>query len=75
MQWVDDEDSLQTAIDACPVECIHWVQKQDLPALEHVMQRVLLARVNVGVMMVNQGRFVEDVFSSAARFLKQRKEK
>ncbi|GFH15287.1 uncharacterized protein HaLaN_11486, partial [Haematococcus lacustris] len=33
---LDDEEHLQDAIDSCPVSCIHWVQKADLPALEYV---------------------------------------
>jgi ferredoxin len=71
-QWLEDEARLQSAIDSCPVSCIHWVERADLPALEHVMQKVLTERVNVGVMMAGQGRVV-DVFDATASFLKQRK--
>lgn len=28
----------QDAVDSCPVDCIHWVQKDELAALEWVMQ-------------------------------------
>lgn len=56
------------------VSCIHWVEKRQLPALEHVM-RYLVRRENVGVMMAGQGRPVEDVFAATARFLKQREQK
>ena len=38
LQWLDTEDNLQAAMDACPVSCIHWVSKDDLPALEFVCQ-------------------------------------
>ena len=40
-QWLDDEAKIQRSIDSCPVSCIHWVEKEDLPALEHVTQKVL----------------------------------
>jgi ferredoxin len=73
-QWLEDEPRLQSAIDSCPVSCIHWVERADLPALEHVMQNVLTERVNVGVMMAGQGRVV-DVFDATASFIKQRKQR
>lgn len=72
-QWLNNEDELQSAIDSCPVNCIHWVQKQDLPALEYVMQN-RVERVNVGVMMAGQGR-VTDVFDATMSFMKERKRK
>lgn len=43
-QWLNNEDELQTAIDSCPVDCIHWVEKSELPALEHVCQKVQVCR-------------------------------
>eukprot|EP00878_Enallax_costatus_P000241 GHUV01000305.1.p1 GENE.GHUV01000305.1~~GHUV01000305.1.p1 ORF type:complete len:287 (+),score=61.61 GHUV01000305.1:1160-2020(+) len=72
-QWLNTEDELQTAIDSCPVNCIHWVQKDQLPALEYVMQN-RVNRVNVGVMMAGQG-LVADVFDATASFMKERKRK
>lgn len=71
-QWLDKEDKIQGSIDSCPVSCIHWVEKQDLPALEYVMQKKMTERVNVGIMMGGQGRQM-DVFAATARFLKDRK--
>ena len=50
-QWLDSEEKLQQSIDSCPVSCIHWVEKEDLPALEHVMQVKMTERTNVAVMM------------------------
>lgn len=47
VQWLDSEDDMQTAIDSCPVDCIHWVDKEQLPVLEHVM--TTLDRVSVRV--------------------------
>lgn len=46
----------QAAIDSCPVSCIHWVQKEELAALEWVMQVHMTSRVNVGAMMCGQVR-------------------
>jgi hypothetical protein len=57
------------------VECIHWVEKDQLPGLEYVMQRHLTERPNVGVMMSGQGDSVPDVFSATVRYLKKRQEK
>jgi len=68
-QWLNSEEEIQTAIDCCPVSCIHWVQRDQLPVLEHVM--ATLPRVNVGVMGAGQGR-VADVFTAAATFVKVR---
>jgi ferredoxin len=71
-QWLNSEDQIQTAIDACPVSCIHWVQRDQLPVLEHVMAK--LPRVNVGIMAAGQGGAVSDVFAASATFVKQREE-
>lgn len=62
---------IQASIDACPVDCIHWVDKEQLPALEHVMQK-RMGRTNVGVMMAGQGVSNGDVFALTNRFLKER---
>ena len=48
-QWLDSEDDLDTAILSCPVDCIHWVDKEELPALEFVCQQKQ-ERVDVSVM-------------------------
>jgi hypothetical protein len=71
-QWLNKEEAIQTAIDACPVSCIHWVQRDQLPALEHVMAQ--LPRVNVGIMAAGQGGAVADVFSSTVTFTRKREE-
>jgi ferredoxin len=73
-QWVDTEDDMQAAMDACPVSCIHWVEREDLPALEFV-STFKVPRVNVGVMMAGQGGAVTDVWDATARYLKDREEK
>merc|ERR1711977_218756 len=64
------EDKIEEAMDTCPVECIHWVSKEQLAPLEYVMQNVLTARLNVGLMRAGQGRHrLEDVFVKTARFI------
>jgi ferredoxin len=27
LQWIDNEETVQAAIDSCPVSCIHWVRR------------------------------------------------
>jgi ferredoxin len=39
-QGVDGVDSLQEAIDTCPVSCIHWVTAPQLALLEETMSRM-----------------------------------
>lgn len=73
--WLDTEDDIQAAMDACPVSCIHWIEKEELPALEYVTQVVMKNKVNVGVMMAGQGGGPADVWASTNKFLKEREEK
>lgn len=62
---------MQDAIASCPVDCIHWVQKDQLPALEHVMANKVKV-TDVGTMMGGAGGHQADVFAAAAQFLKKR---
>jgi ferredoxin len=73
-QWLNTEDELQEAMEACPVSCIHWVEREDLAALEFV-SRHKVARVGVGSMMSGQGGAVADVWDATARYLKDREER
>lgn len=59
---------------SCPVDCIHWVKKDDLPALEYVMRNVVKV-TDVGTMMGGAGGAAADVFAAAKHFLKQRDER
>lgn len=61
---------LQDAIASCPVDCIHWVEKDQLPALEYVMRNKVPV-TDVGTMMGGAG-YRADVFAAAANFLKKR---
>lgn len=71
-QWLNTEDEIQTAIDSCPVDCIHWVERSELPALEYVCQKVQ-GRADVSVMMGQGSGGSGDVFSMRDAFLKERK--
>jgi ferredoxin len=70
-QWLNDEDTIDTAIKSCPVDCIHWVDRKDLPELEYVV-RHKQERVNVGVMMAQGGR-VESIWQATESFRRTRK--
>ena len=61
-------------MDACPVSCIHWVPRAQLPALEYVMQR-RMGRCNVGIMMGGCGGARGDVWAATEAFLKERRER
>lgn len=71
-QWADNEDDTQAAIDSCPVTCIYWVQKEELAALEWVMQVHMQQRTNVGMMMCGQGGSQDDVWDATATYMKKR---
>jgi len=77
-QWLNDEDDIQCAIDSCPVDCIHWVPKEQLGPLEYTQQKVMQQRLGVALMMSGQGGSIADVFEKTQAFLKfltQREEK
>ena len=61
---------LQASIESCPVDCISWVTKEQLPSLEYVT-RFRTKRNDVASMMAGMGSSV-DVFAAADRFLKAR---
>ena len=71
-QWSNDERDLQTAIDSCPVDCIHWVGARQLPVLEYVMQSV--RRVSVAA-AAGGGMRSTDPFDLAAAFLRKGRER
>ncbi|GAB4820064.1 hypothetical protein N2152v2_007110 [Parachlorella kessleri] len=70
-QWLDTEDNLKASIDSCPVSCIHWVEKEELPALEFVA-RYKTSRPNVGIMMAGQGGALEDMWAVRDQYMKER---
>jgi ferredoxin len=66
-QWWDDEDTIQVAIESCPVDCIHWVKKGDLPVLEWCMFKADLAIVS--------SKAGEDPFDLAQTFIRKGNER
>jgi hypothetical protein len=64
-QWLNNEEDLQTAVDSCPVDCIHWVQREELPVLEWVSANV--SRVDVSTMMSGGGAVVVNPFEVSGR--------
>lgn len=76
-QWGDDEEVVKEAVGACPVDCIHYVEREQLPLLEYVMKSckrecvALMGRRrsgNMGSAPANQNPFVK-----AESFIKKRK--
>ena len=47
-QWLNTEEEIDCAIASCSVDCIHWVQKEQLPYLEHAVAGVLRRRAKAG---------------------------
>eukprot|EP00250_Pteridium_aquilinum_P017053 c23430_g2_i2 orf=229-1281(-) len=37
-QWGDSDSQIKVALEACPVNCIHFVDRGDLPILEYLMR-------------------------------------
>lgn len=37
-QWGDSDPQIKVALEACPVNCIHYVDREDLPILEHLIR-------------------------------------
>ncbi|XP_022862208.1 chaperone protein dnaJ C76, chloroplastic-like isoform X2 [Olea europaea var. sylvestris] len=56
-------ESVQDAVDSCPVDCIHWTSAPQLSLLEDEMRRV--ERVNVALMLSGMGSASMDVFRLA----------
>lgn len=53
-QWGDDQIGIQTAVESCPVSCIYWVRRDQLPALEFAMS-CCDQELIVSMMMRNAG--------------------
>ena len=69
-QWADFEDTVEDDISACPVDCISWVERAKLPALEFLMSKQphvaikMNANNSVGAIYIN-------MFAEAERLLKK----
>ena len=53
-QWGDDEETIQVAIETCPVDCIHYVPYEELERLE-VERRG--QNINFKARLVSQGEY------------------
>ncbi|CAA2998584.1 chaperone dnaJ C76, chloroplastic-like isoform X1 [Olea europaea subsp. europaea] len=66
-------ESVQDAVDSCPVDCIHWTSAPQLSLLEDEMRRV--ERVNVALMLSGMGSASMDVFRLASSRWEKRQSK
>ncbi|XP_031500542.1 chaperone protein dnaJ C76, chloroplastic-like isoform X1 [Nymphaea colorata] len=37
-QFGDDDKKIEVSVESCPVNCIHWVEREDLPVLEFLIK-------------------------------------
>ncbi|KAF3444623.1 hypothetical protein FNV43_RR14315 [Rhamnella rubrinervis] len=70
VQFGDDEQKLEVSVDSCPVNCIHWVDREELPVLEFLIQPQ--HKEGYGVFGGGWER-PKNVFSAAESFNKQLK--
>lgn len=77
-QWGDDEETMQVAIELCPVDCIYWVKRNQLPILEYAMKGckrediAIMARRRSGNM--GSPPSGQNPFTSAEKMLRLRRE-
>ncbi|XP_077220503.1 chaperone protein dnaJ C76, chloroplastic-like [Tasmannia lanceolata] len=38
VQFGDDDEKIQVSVDSCPVNCIHWVDKEEVELLEYLIR-------------------------------------
>jgi len=78
MQYGDDRDYIEEAIEMCPVDCIYWVQRSQLALLEFVMKSC--AREDIAMVRrrlsgnVGTAPSRENPFTRAENFLRARAE-
>jgi ferredoxin len=63
-QWGNCEEWLDYAVQSCPVDCIHWVQREELQCLEHVTQTRMFetgGQIPCG-MSIHQGVILQEDF-------------
>jgi ferredoxin len=74
-QWADDNETIEIAIDMCPVDCIYFVKRKQLAVLEHVMKSC--PREDPGIMgrrrsgNFGSSRARTSPFAAAQSFLKR----
>ncbi|KAA8542802.1 hypothetical protein F0562_023954 [Nyssa sinensis] len=67
-QWADPEDKIQEAIEACPVDCISFVERSNLAALEFLMSKQPRGNVRVGAGNTGGGTRVSNIFVDVEKF-------
>ncbi|KAM1401894.1 hypothetical protein ACFX2I_010722 [Malus domestica] len=66
-QWADPESKIQEAIQACPVDCISIVERENLAALEFLMSKQPRGSVRIG-MGNAAGERVANIFVDVKKF-------
>lgn len=66
-QWGDPEDEIDWAVASCPVQCIHWVSRDDLQILEHVTAQKMYDAGNY-IEYSSNGRARVDLVAMVERF-------
>jgi len=80
-QWGNSEEDLDYAVQACPVDCIYWVSREELQVLEYVTREKLWENGNQlpCPMAARQGNAtgrvkMEDPFKMASSFMERMKD-
>ncbi|KAL7100662.1 hypothetical protein ACP275_08G009100 [Erythranthe tilingii] len=68
VQYGDNDEKIEISVDSCPVNCIHWVDKEDLAVLEYLIK----PQPKVGYGIYGQGwERPSNVFVAAKSFKKE----
>lgn len=70
VQYGDNDQKIQVSVESCPVNCIYWVEKEELEVLEYLMQP--LPKEGYGV-FGGGWEIPANVFMAAKAFTKQLK--
>lgn len=71
VQFGDDDTNIAVAVESCPMDCIHWVEREDLAVLEYLN----MPRAKQGYGVFEQGwEKPANVFMAAKTFQKQLKQ-
>ncbi|PWA85520.1 dnaJ domain-containing protein [Artemisia annua] len=71
VQFGDDDTSIEVAVESCPMDCIHWVEREELAVLEYLNT----PRPKQGYGVFNQGwERPANVFMAAKTLEKQMKQ-
>eukprot|EP00746_Dinoflagellata_sp_MGD_P001403 gnl/MRDRNA2_/MRDRNA2_102642_c0_seq1.p1 gnl/MRDRNA2_/MRDRNA2_102642_c0~~gnl/MRDRNA2_/MRDRNA2_102642_c0_seq1.p1 ORF type:complete len:475 (-),score=82.24 gnl/MRDRNA2_/MRDRNA2_102642_c0_seq1:156-1580(-) len=73
-QWGDDEETMQVAIDTCPVECIYWVKRDQLAILEFAMKGCVREDTHIMALGTSKKGSEETPFHRAERMMRFRQE-